>query len=39
VWITDVLPDALAGTIEPMMARGADVLAATLDALAVVDGR
>ena len=39
VWITDVLPDELAGAIEPMMARGAEVLQETLDALAVVDAR
>jgi carbon monoxide dehydrogenase subunit G len=39
VWITDVLPDELGGAIEPMMARGAEVLEETLDSLAAVDGR
>ena len=39
VWITDVLPDELAGAIEPMMARGAEVLRETLDALAPTDAR
>jgi hypothetical protein len=32
VW-TDVLPDELADAIEPMMARGAEVLKETLDSL------
>ena len=36
VWVTDVLPDELAGVIEPMMERGAGVLKVTLDANANV---
>jgi len=36
VWVTDVLPDELAGVIEPMMEQGAGVLKATLDASATV---
>lgn len=32
VWTADVLPDAAAGRIGPMMVRGADVLKATLEA-------
>jgi hypothetical protein len=36
VWITDVLPDALADAIEPMMAQGADVLKTTMEATAHV---
>jgi|SRR5215207_11257729 len=36
VWVTDVLPDELAGVIEPMMERGAEVLKMTLDANAVI---
>lgn len=32
VWIADVLPDAAAGTMEPMMRQGAAVLKATLEA-------
>lgn len=32
VWITDVLPDDLRATIEPMMDEGAGVLKATLEA-------
>lgn len=32
VWTADVLPDALAGRIGPMMEQGADVLKATLEA-------
>jgi hypothetical protein len=36
VWITDVLPDDLVGSIEPMMERGATVLKATLEANARV---
>jgi uncharacterized protein YndB with AHSA1/START domain len=31
VWIADVLPDAAAETMEPMMRQGADVLKATLE--------
>jgi carbon monoxide dehydrogenase subunit G len=36
VWVTDVLPDELAGVIEPMMERGAEVIKVTLDANAVI---
>lgn len=32
VWTADVLPDAVAGMVGPMMAQGADVLKATLEA-------
>jgi hypothetical protein len=31
VWVTDVLPDELADTIEPMMEIGADAIKATLE--------
>jgi Polyketide cyclase / dehydrase and lipid transport len=31
VWITDVLPDAMAAYIEPMMVQGADAMKATLE--------
>lgn len=36
VWITDVLPDDLAGFIDPMMEAGATVLKATVEARAGV---
>ena len=36
VWVTDVLPDELAGVIEPMMERGAGALKVTIDANANV---
>jgi len=36
VWITDVLPDELSATIEPMMEQGARVLKETLEANARV---
>jgi hypothetical protein len=36
VWITDVLPDALADMIEPMMGQGAEVLRTTMEATARV---
>lgn len=36
VWVTDVLPDELAGVIEPMMERGAGVLKVTLESNATV---
>lgn len=31
VWIADLLPDSLAGTVEAMMSQGADVLKATME--------
>jgi hypothetical protein len=31
IWVTDVLPDALADTIEPMMDLGADAIKKTLE--------
>ena len=34
IWIADVLPDAVAETMEPMMRQGAAVLKATLEAAA-----
>jgi hypothetical protein len=36
VWVTDVLPDTLSELIEPMMASGASVMKATLEAAARV---
>lgn len=34
VWIADLLPDALADTVGPMMGQGADILKATMEAAA-----
>jgi hypothetical protein len=36
VWVTDVLPDELAGVIEPMMEQGAHVMKTTLESTARV---
>lgn len=35
VWITDVLPDSLAGTFEAAMAQGCDAMKATLEAVCI----